>query len=93
MKTEVYSWRISSGLKSDLERVARRRKVKVSAVLETAVRDWMAKNAADTADAEEQVRLHVAADRILGAFASGNRHGSTTVRQTIRKRLANKHAR
>ena len=47
MRTEVYSWRLSGELKSDLEREARLRKVPVSSVLETAVRDWLKKGDAD----------------------------------------------
>jgi len=93
MKTEVYSWRISSGLKSDLERVARRRKVPISNVLETAVREWLERNAQDIAGDEEQKRLHAVAERYIGAFASGNRYGSQTVRETVRKRLARNYGR
>jgi hypothetical protein len=34
MKTDVYSWRLSRGLKSDIERAARLKKMRVSAVLD-----------------------------------------------------------
>ena len=40
MRTEVYSWRLSDELKSDLERESRLRQVPVSSVLEAAVRAW-----------------------------------------------------
>lgn len=91
MKSEVYSWRLSAGLKADLERAARARKMRLSAVLDMAVRDWLAKNAQDIADDEEQKRLHAAVERCIGAFASGNPRGSEMVRETVRKRLARKY--
>src|SRR6266851_2146287 len=43
MKTEVYSWRLAGELKSDLERQARLRRVPVSSILDTAVREWLQK--------------------------------------------------
>lgn len=46
MKTEVYSWRLSSELKSDLERAARHRRVPLSSVLEEAARKWLSESAA-----------------------------------------------
>lgn len=93
MRTEVYSWRLSPGLKSDLERAARIRKVRVSALLDMAVREWLAKNAVDIADDEEQKRLHAAAVPFIGVFAGGNPRRSEMVRETVRKRLARKYGR
>ena len=60
MKTEVYSWRVSSELKQHLEREARRRKASISSILDTAAREWLAKSRASIADDEEQKRLHAA---------------------------------
>jgi hypothetical protein len=93
MKTEVYSWRLTPGRKARLERIARRRKLKIAQVLDIAVDDWLARQADEIADDEEQKRLHAIAERIIGSITSGNRHGSTTVRQTVRKRLAEKYGR
>jgi len=89
MKTEVYSWRLSRGLKSDLERAARARKVRVSALLDMAVRDWLAKIAGD----EEQKRLHAAVEPLIGSIAGGNPRRSEMVREIVRKRLARKYGR
>jgi hypothetical protein len=61
MKTEVYSWRLSSEVKSDLEREARQRKLPVSSVLDLAVREWLKKNDVDAGDQEAQRRLPSAA--------------------------------
>jgi hypothetical protein len=93
MKTEVYSWRLSRPLKADLERAARDRKVRMSVVLDLAAREWLARNAQDVAADEAQKQLHAIALKCIGAFASGNRHGSQTIRETIRKRLARKYGR
>jgi hypothetical protein len=93
MKTEVYSWRMSRGLKTDLERAARNRRVGMSTVLELAAREWLARNGQDLAADDEQRRLHALAERCIGTFASGNRRGSQTVRQVVRKRLARKYDR
>ena len=41
MKTEVYSWRVSSDLKPDLEREAHSRKASLASLLDTAAREWL----------------------------------------------------
>ncbi len=93
MKTEVYSWRLAGELKSDLEREARLRKVPVSAVLETAVRDWLKKDVANASEEEAQARLHSAAANCFGALASGNPRRAETARDALRKRLRRRYAR
>jgi hypothetical protein len=92
MKTEVYSWRLSEELKSDLERQARLRKVSVSSVLETAVRNWLKSNA-DVPDDQAQRRLHAAAARCLGVLAGLNSRRAETAREVVRKRLRRRYAR
>jgi hypothetical protein len=72
MKTELYGWRLSGGLKSGLEREARLRKVPVCSVLDLAVREWLKKSNADIAGAEAQRELHFVAGRCLGVLGSGN---------------------
>ena len=92
MKPEVYSWRLSGELKSDLEREARLRKVPVSAVLETAVRDWLKKGDTDASEDEAQRRFHTAAANCFGVLASGNPRRAETARDVLRKRLRRGHA-
>jgi len=87
MRSEVYSWRLSGELKSDLEREARLRKVPVSSVLETAVRDWLKKGDADVSEDEAQRRLHSAAANCFGVLASGNSRRAETACDALRKRL------
>jgi len=95
MRTEVYSWRLSEELKSDLEREARLRKVPVSAVLETAVRDWLELKKGDTGVSEDeaQSRLHSAAANCLGAITSGNPRRAETAREVLRERLKRRRVR
>jgi hypothetical protein len=93
MSTEVYSWRVSSELKSDLEREARLRKTSLSAVLTMAVRDWLRQSATNVEGDEEQRQLHEAASQCLGAFADGNPRRAENARQAIRERLRRQNAR
>jgi hypothetical protein len=93
MKTEVYSWRLTPGRKARLERVARHRNLKIAQVLDIAVDEWLAKHPDELAHDEEQKRLHTVAKRIIGSITSGNHRGSTSVRQTVRKRLTEKYGR
>ena len=91
MKTQVYSWRLSAGLKTELEHAARSRKLRVSAVLDMAARDWLARHARAIAGDDEQKRLHAIADQFIGAFSSGKPHDAKAVRDAIRKRLTRKY--
>jgi hypothetical protein len=88
MKAEVYSWRLSGELKSELERAARTRKVPVSAILETAVRDLLRQDAGDPSEEKTQRRLHQKASRCLGVLASGNRRRAESARDTLRQKLS-----
>jgi len=96
MKAEVYSWRVSTDLKTSLECEARRRKLSVSAVLDLAAREWLKNtntgNGGDEDEAEQR-RLHQAASKFLGAFAGGDPRRSENVRRTVRQRLRENHDR
>jgi len=93
MDTEVYSWRVSRELKSDLERQARIRKTSLAAVLNLAVRDWLKQSAVTVGEVEEQRRLHEAAMKCVGTIAGGNPRRAETARETIRERIKLRHAR
>jgi post-segregation antitoxin (ccd killing protein) len=93
MKTQVYSWRLSAEVKTDLEREARVRRMPVSAILEAAVRDWLKKAGDNGTEEEAQRRLHAAAARCVGVFESGDPGRSERARQTLRERLRRRHAR
>lgn len=93
MKTEVYSWRLSSDLKSDLEREARARKVPVSAVLDMAVRQWLRDKCADQNDEEEQRRLHAAAAKCFGTISGGDPYRAENVSAAVKARLRRRYGR
>ena len=93
MKTEVYSWRLSEELKSDLEREAHLRKVSVSSALETAVRVWLKKSNTDAPDDQAQRKLHSAAARCLGVLTGLNSRRAETAREVVRRRLRQRYAR
>jgi hypothetical protein len=88
MKTEVYSWRVSSEIKTGLEREARERKISISAALDLAAREWLHKSRMENErDEEEQRRLKKAAARWVGALASGDAQRSENASRSIRQRL------
>jgi hypothetical protein len=86
MKTEVYSWRVATELKTGLEREARRRKTSVSAVLDQAAREWLRKSSAKDED-REQSNLHKTAAKCFGAIASGDPHRSENARKAVQDHL------
>jgi hypothetical protein len=93
MKTEVYSWRVSTDLKIGLEREARRRKISLSAALDLAAREWLSKSGAENEDKEEQIRRHEAASKCFGAFSGNDVDRSKNVRQAVQQRLRRPHER
>ena len=93
MKTEVYSWRVSSELKSDLEREARYRKVPVSSLLDEAARRWLKESAATVSDDKAQRKLHAAVEPYIGALSGGHPGDAKSVRKVIRRRLGRRYGR
>jgi transcription elongation GreA/GreB family factor len=93
MKTEVYSWRVSSELKQHLEREARRRKASVASILDAAAREWLAKSRASIAEDEEQKRLHAAIEPLLGSISRDIPYSPEILRETIRRRVNKRYGR
>jgi hypothetical protein len=94
MKTEVYSWRVSTELKMGLEREARRRKISLAKVLDAAAQEWLKKRSSDQDDdAAEQKRLHEAAAKSFGTITGGDPKRSENVRQIVRERLRQRYGR
>ena len=93
MATEVYSWRVSSELKSDLEREARLRKVSLSSVLDSAARDWLKKAASNNGDDQEQQRLHTTAESCLGIIKGRSPYRAENAQSIIRKRIQERNER
>jgi len=93
MKTVVYSWRLTPARKANLERIARRRKLKIAQVLDIAVDEWLARQADEIADDEEQKRLHALAQRYIGVIRGNDPHRSANVTKLVRQSLRRKYAR
>ncbi len=93
MKTEVYSWRVSTDIKTSLERAARRRKVSLSAVLDMAAQEWLKNSGSGDDDDETQRRLQKAASGCFGSFAGGDTRRSETAGATVRERLRRRYGR
>jgi hypothetical protein len=93
MKTEVYSWRVSTELKIGLEREARRRKMSLAAALDLAAQDWLKKNGADVDDEREQKRLHEAGSKCIGTITSDDLPQANNVREAVRERLRRRYGR
>ena len=91
MKYERYNWRVSTELKTSLQRAARSREMSLSSLLDTAAREWLINNASGEGDEEKQRRLHRAASKSVGVLASGNTRGSETSREGVRSRLRQRH--
>jgi hypothetical protein len=93
MKTEVYSWRLASELKSDLQRAARQRRVPLSSVLEEAARKWLKESAAKVSDDENQRKLHAAVEPFMGVLSGIGPADARSVRKLIRRRLTRRYER
>ena len=89
-KTNVYSWRLSSELKLELERQARREGVSIADLLERLAKEWLAVRSSGTLDDGEQRRLRNALRACVGTVASGDASGSENVRARVPARLARK---
>jgi len=93
MKTEVYSWRVSSDVKTSLEREARHRKISLAAALDAATREWLQKSGGADEGDDKQRRLQKAASKWIGRLASGDVQRSETAAQVVRDRLRQRYGR
>ena len=88
-KSEVYSWRLTPDLKSELEERAREEGLGLAALLERISRDWLrAKASASNEDEREQARIKAAAMRAIGTIEGDDPERSERVRERVRARLA-----
>jgi hypothetical protein len=93
MKSEVYSWRISSVTKDALEAEARRQRVPIATLLDRITKEWIESDRSGKAAEKEQARLHTAVLKTVGTIAGKNARRSTQARQLIRQRLKRRHGR
>ena len=88
-KSEVYSWRVTPDLKSQLERRAREEGITLAALLERISRDWLrAKAAASGEEEREQARIKAAAMAAIGGLRSGDPELAERARERLQERLA-----
>jgi hypothetical protein len=93
-KTEVYSWRLSPRLKTDLEEAARAEQKSLAELLDRIARDWLERLESHGEDDDErQRRVRRAASRSVGAIEGGNPDRAAHASAEIRSRLARRHAR
>jgi hypothetical protein len=94
MKSEVYSWRLSPRLKTELEEAARAKQKSMAELLEQIAEDWL-RRARDQEGTEEdrQQRLHAAALKTMGTIDGGRADRAENVRIELRSRIARRHAR
>lgn len=93
-KTEVYSWRLNSELKQQLEDVARAEKTSVSNVVEKAVRDWLGeRKSLSKSQKAEQERINRELDKCMGSIVGdGVSATNEIVRRLITAKLKAKYA-
>src|SRR3989442_1084426 len=92
-KTEVYSWRVSSGTKARLEEAARTRRRTVAQLLDEIVTERLSADFENEAEAERQRRLRVRAARFAGRIAGVEPQRSEQVGALVRARLARRQRR
>jgi hypothetical protein len=91
MDTEVYSWRVSTQLKSALERTARERKTTVAEALRQASAEWIGQHQPANDEEMEQRRLHMAAERFIGSL--NGLAPSTNAAKLVKQKLRRQHDR
>jgi hypothetical protein len=91
VKNEVYSWRVSSGLKSAIEEAARRAGISSAQLLELAVRHWLEKRSRGT-DAAAQEKLHARVRATLGTVRGGGGRADGSG-ELVKQKLRQRHAR
>lgn len=91
VKNEVYSWRVSSDLKSAIEEAARRAGVTSAQLLELAVRHWLEKNG--RRDDGEQAALHARVRATLGTVRGGRPGRAERAGELVKDKLKRRHAR
>ena len=92
-KSEVYSWRLATELKMQLEAAARDEKTSVGSILDRVVREWLAKRPlSEEDDAEQQRRLRERAMKAVGTVSIGlGPYTNERVREVMGEQLEKKH--
>jgi len=92
-KTEVYSWRLSPYLKSELAREARVRGMSFAALLESISQQWLSEGATrDLSANDREQRLRQAAMPFVGSLNGGDPDRASQARQRVREKLRRQRA-
>jgi len=91
-KSEVYSWRVSSELKSALEEMARAERTTVARLLDRIVKAWLGRADAQGDHESVQRRMHEAAAKTLGTIHGGDPRRAERARHRVRTRLNKRRA-
>ena len=91
MKDQVYSWRVSSQTKADLESEARQEGTSLARLLEQIAADWLNKRRSSrNGDEAEQAAIRRRAASAIGSVRGGDptrsARTSELVRESLRKR-------
>jgi len=93
-KTEVYSWRLSPRLKTELEEAARAERKSLAELLEQIAREWLERShARDESDEQRTQRLRAAAMKFVGSLDGEISGRAENVRSEVRARLARRYGR
>jgi predicted DNA-binding ribbon-helix-helix protein len=92
MKSEVYSWRLSPVLKTELEEAARAEKKSLAQLLEQIAGDWLSRpREGDPSEEERQQRIRAAVLKTVGTIHGGDPDGAQNARTEVRARIARRH--
>jgi hypothetical protein len=91
MKTDVYSWRLSPHLKSELQEAARVERKSVADLLEEIVESWLQRTRRhDGTEEERQQRVREAVIKAAGTIEGGP-DLAENARSEVRARIARRH--
>jgi hypothetical protein len=92
MKTEVYSWRLSTHKKAELEGEARRKGTSLSALLDDITDEWLDGHRNGNLDDDaEQAALRKRVMATVGTIHSGDPMLASKAREVVRARILRKH--
>jgi hypothetical protein len=92
-KSEVYSWRLTADLKTELETAARDENMTVSALLESMAREWLGRRGSSE-DEQRVERRRAAMLALAGTIPlGGGPYTNKRVREIVTARLKARHGR
>ncbi|HKW19590.1 MAG TPA: hypothetical protein VJO35_18925 [Terriglobales bacterium] len=94
MKSEVYSWRLSSEKKVELETEARREGKSVAQVLDEISGEWLnGRRNARNGDEQEQERIRKRMMKVVGSLSGGDPERASRASRRVKEILREKYGR